>query len=320
MTNCSFATIRERDMDLLFLEAIVSDPDFGALVLSHTKYKEKNFSVIDAVLSRTELELGESDITIVMEIDGVRVALLIEDKIDAIAMPNQYERYRLRGEKGVENNEWREFEIFIFCPEKYRTLNDEAKKYNHFLSYETCKAYFDGKQDVISNIRSQQFEQAIRRAKKPPAVNIDQNANAFLINYLEYQQEYYPSLDIRTSKDSSGWWIHFGTQLGNVYLYHKTQEGYVDLTFPNASEDLGILQSVAVWLRKHGTSNVNAKKTGKAAALRIEVPKLKVKEPFEMTSKADLKACFDAIQTLVDFANIVESMHCVSAIKSKKLH
>jgi len=318
MTNCSFATVRERDMDLLFLECIVSDPDFGSLVLSHTKYKDKSFSVIDAALSRTELDLGESDITIIMEIDGVRVALLVEDKVDAIAMPNQYERYCLRGKKGVENNEWNEFEIFIFCPKKYHDSNNEAKKYDHFLSYESCKTYFDGKQDVISNIRSQQLEQAINRAKKPPTAHIDQNANAFLIKYLEYQQEYYPSLDIRTSKDSSGWWIHFGTQLGNVYLYHKTQEGYVDLTFPNAAADIGVLQNIASWLRKHGTPNVNAKKTGKAAALRIEVPKLKVKEPFEMTSKSDLKACFDAIQTLVDFANIVENAHGISAIKLKR--
>ena len=41
MTHCSFSTVRERDMDLLFLESIVSDPDFAKLVLSKTCYAGK---------------------------------------------------------------------------------------------------------------------------------------------------------------------------------------------------------------------------------------------------------------------------------------
>ena len=33
-----FSTVRERDMDLLFLETIGSDKDFAAMIISNTKW------------------------------------------------------------------------------------------------------------------------------------------------------------------------------------------------------------------------------------------------------------------------------------------
>lgn len=43
MTHCSFSTVRERDMDLLFLESIVTDPGFCELVLEKTDYATSHF-------------------------------------------------------------------------------------------------------------------------------------------------------------------------------------------------------------------------------------------------------------------------------------
>lgn len=318
MTHCSFSTVRERDMDLLFLESIVSDPNFAKLVLSKTCYAGKEFKVVDAALSRTELYLGESDITVILEIDGQRVALLIEDKIDAIAMPDQHKRYQLRGEKGREHCEWHAYEIFIFCPEKYHEQNSEAQHYEHFLSYEECKEYFDGEPGIINSVRSQQLAQAIAKAKKPPEANVDWDANAFFNQYLQFQQAYYPTLDMRTSKSSSGWWPHYGTRLGDAYLYHKTQEGSVILIFPNTAPYMDSMQDIAAWLRNHGLPKVIAKRAGKSIALSIEVPRLKVTEAFELTNKADLKECFDAVQALSDFANVVAATYSISAIKPSK--
>ena len=74
-------------MDLLFLESIVTDPGFCELVLEKTDYAQKPFRVLDAQLSRTEIDLGESDLTVILEIEGKRVGLLIEDKIDAGIIP-----------------------------------------------------------------------------------------------------------------------------------------------------------------------------------------------------------------------------------------
>ena len=318
MINCSFNTVHERDMDILFLESLASDPDFTKLVLSKTRFNGKEFRIISAALSETETDLGETDICIVLQIEDARVGLLIEDKVDAIAMPDQYLRYHKRGQKWILKEKFDTYEAFIFCPQKYHDNNEEAKKYENFISYEEFKAYFDAKDNVISKVRSQQLGQAIERAKKPPEVNVNEAANLFFNKYKAYQQQYYPDLDLRTSDKSNGWWPHYSTRLGDVYLYHKRPEGFVDLTFPNAAGKLDALQNIASWLRGHNIPNVVAVKTGKAAALRIEVPKISLTAVFEHVDIADVKKCFDAIQTLVDFADIIEDAHSVSAIKTKK--
>ena len=318
MTHCSFSPVRERDMDLLVLESIVTDPRFCELVLEDTVYAKKSFRVLDAQLSRTEIDLGESDLTVILEIEGKRVGLLIEDKIDAIAMPDQYERYLKRGKVGIEKGDWDEFTVYIFCPQKYYCANSEAKKYMRFRSYETFKEYFDKKGDILSHVRSQQLAQAITKAKKPPEANVDKNANAFFKQYLQFQRQHYPTLDMRTSKTSSGWWPHYGTRLGDTYIYHKTQEGSVILIFPNATAHMDTLQEIASWLRDHGLPGVFATTASKSIALSIDVPKLKVTEPFEHTSKSDLKACLDAVQALTDFANTVAAAHRICAIKKEK--
>ena len=318
MITCSFNAVHERDMDILFLESMASDPDFTKLVLSKTGFCGKDFQVLSAALSETETDLGETDICVVLQVEDIRVGLLIEDKVDAIAMPDQYLRYHKRGEKAVIRGDYDTYEVFIFCPDKYHDGNDEAKKYEHFISYEDFKRYFDAKDDVISRVRSQQLAQAIERTKKPSEVTINEAANLFFNKYKAYQKQYYPALDLRTSDKSNGWWPHYSTRLGDVFIYHKRQEGFVDLTFPNAAGKMDVLQSLASWLRTHDVPNVVAVKTGRAAALRIEVPKMPLATAFEHMEETDIKRCFDAIQTLVDFANLIEDAHSVSAIKTKK--
>ena len=315
MINCSFSTVHERDMDILFLEALVSDQGFTELVLSKTGFSGQAFLVLSVALSETEPDLGESDITIVLRIGDTRVGLLIEDKVDAIAMPDQHLRYRKRGERGVQKGKYDTFEIFIFCPEKYYASNSEAPKYEHYISYEKIKDYFDGKDDVISKVRSQQLAQAIERAKKPAETIVNEAANLFFNKYKAYQKQYYPKLDLRTSEKSNGWWPHFSTRLGDAYIYHKRPEGFVDLTFPNAAGKMDVFQNLASWLRGHNVPNVVSVKTGRAAALRIEVPKMPLTADFDKIDPADIKKAFDAIQTLVDFAAMVADAHGVSEIK-----
>lgn len=58
MINCSFSTVHERDMDILFLEALVSDQGLTELVLSKTGFSGQAFLVLSGALSETEPDLG----------------------------------------------------------------------------------------------------------------------------------------------------------------------------------------------------------------------------------------------------------------------
>ena len=80
-----FSTVRERDMDLLFLEAMSSDQNFARLIVDKTKIAGSDFEVISIELSRTDTDLGESDITVILSVDNSKFAILLEDKIDAAA-------------------------------------------------------------------------------------------------------------------------------------------------------------------------------------------------------------------------------------------
>lgn len=299
-------TICERDMDLLFIESVLTDPEFCSLLLDKTDMKGKPFQVLAAELSKSDSDLGESDITIVVDVEGVIYGLLIEDKIDAIAMPEQHRRYVKRGEKGVRAGEYQDFRVFLFCPEKYYNSDDEAKRYEHLLTYEECKRYFDIKSDSLSVFRSQQIEQAITKAKKPPVNNVDERANAFLKQYISYQKENYPSLDLSTKEDRNGWWTDYRTQLGSVYINHKIMEGYVDLTFPKASDKADKANAIADWLRQHQITNATVIKTKKSVMIRAHVPKLDIPKGFDSLKLGELDQCLDTVKELTDFANIIE--------------
>ena len=311
MTKCSFSTLRERDMDLLFMEAIITDKGFAESIIKDANLPEGDFEVMDVQLSRTELDLGESDITVIVDINGNKYGLLIEDKIDAIAMKNQYARYIERGKLAVAKGEYSDFRVFIFAPEKYRESNKEAKKYDYFISYEKHMKYFLEKDDIHSKLRSMQLEAAINKAKSPANVTLNESANAFFVKYRNYQKENYPLLDLRTKETSNGYWTNYATVLGKVYIYHKMQEGYVDLTFPNDAELINLFHEMATWLRKRGLDKLLAVKTGKSAALRIEVPALKIDEAFEETAQSDIVRCFDAINELNELARFFELVRTV---------
>ncbi len=143
------------------MEAFVTDPAFPPLFIGKTENAGKAFDIVSAERSKVDSGLGESDITVLYEVEGTLYALLIEDKIDAIAMPNQHDRYVKRGQKGIANGEYSAFDIFILCPERYRQTNEEASKYEHFVSYEACRDYFAGREDAHSRLWYQQISQAL---------------------------------------------------------------------------------------------------------------------------------------------------------------
>lgn len=313
MTKCNYNNIFERDMDMLFLQLFSSDTGFVDLFLREAKMPSNSVSVVAIELSKTDPELGESDIAVMLNADGKRIELLIEDKIDAIAMPEQPERYIKRGQKAVEHGDCETSECYIVCPQKYYDNNEAARKYPHWISYETIRDYLDQNSSPLNQAYSQQISQAIEKAKKPPEVVLNEEANAFFRKYKDYQEHFYPMMDLRTSRNANGYWAHYATPLANVYLDHKLREGRIDLTFSKAAEKISDLKQIAEWLRKHDMSNVRAKVISKSGSLQISVPELDISKRFEDADLKDLQICFEAIQELIGFVEIVSLTNGISS-------
>lgn len=313
-TICNFGNIQERDMDMMFLECLLTDDGFLRLFLRKAEITGTSVEVLNVALSETDPEYGESDITVLLSVDGKKHALLIEDKINAPAMPEQCDRYSKRANKAKIKGKYDDYSVFIICPETYYDTNSEAKKYAYFITYEDCINYFSVKTDTLSKVRCEQLKQALSK-RTGGTVEPNQAAIAFFEKYRECMETHNYKLDLRNKKGSNAWWPHYGTSFGNAYIYHKVSDGVVDLTFPNGANDVSTLKLAAIWLNAHGVPNIQALQTGKAAALRIKVPVLDQHKPFEEADMDDVEECFKAVQELSNLATAVGQIS--SFVKTK---
>lgn len=305
MPICKYRNVSERDMDLLFMEAFATDPSFPSLFIGKTENAGKAYDIISAERSKVDSGLGESDITVIYEVEGTLYVLLIEDKIDAIAMPDQHDRYVKRGQKGIANGEYSAFDIFILCPERYRQTNEEASKYEHFVSYEECRDYFAEREDAHSRLWYQQISQALETVKAEYKVDINEIAVDSFQKYAAYQKAYFSRLKLQNKPESqkvNGWWPHYLVGTPGMYILHKTDRDCVDLTISGAADKMAELAVILKWLHDGGHDRITLEKTGKSAAFRIKTPPIKMGKPFDTWKMGDLDACFEAIQELTDLA------------------
>ena len=308
MLDCKFSDVSERDMDLLFLEEMVSSQDFLNIFLS--KINLLNAKICSVEQSKVNIEYGESDMTVIVEKNGDKYGLLIEDKIDATAMPNQSGRYISRGEIGKGNGDYKDFFVFIVAPKKYLEKNIEAQKYPNSITYEECLSYFRSKQDNRSIFKAQQIEQAIYKQKHGYQVIENKAVTDFWDKYITYQEERYPNLWLvskRGPRGTNASWPHFNTVLDDMFIYHKSEFGYVDITILGAADKIIDLEKeLAKILGDFTAQGLSVVKTGKSAAIRKRVPKIDFTKPFENYEK-EISLCFEAIKDLCEIAKQIYS-------------
>ena len=300
MIECIFSDVSERDMDLLFLEEFVMSEEF--VKLFSDKVKETVSHIISVQQSKVDSEHGESDMTVSAECNGEKVGFLIEDKIDAVAMPRQCKRYFLRGEKGINGGDYDRFHVFIVAPEKYLSENDEAKHYPNQVSYESILEYFRQYDDARSQFKAQQIEQAIYKQKHGYQVIENTAVTDFWEKYIAYQKEHFSHLYLVTGggkKGSAATWPHYNTRIKGVYLSHKSEKGYVDLTFSGTWDKLNELEAVLRKTLCHYEENgITLQKAGKSSALRAIVPSIDFHKPFEDQIDS-VEECFETIDRVI---------------------
>ncbi len=301
--NYKFDDVSERDMDLLFAEELSSSKDFADIFL--LKLDLHNAEIIELELSKMSTEFGESDITAIFFVDGRKHALLIEDKIDAIAMPRQCERYFERGMIGVSQKEYDVFSVFIIAPEKYLKNNNEAQKYPNKISYEECLQYFEKKSDNRSQFKYNQIKYAIYKQKHGYQVVENIAVTAFWDKYITYKENNYPQLWLtsqRGPKGAKSTWAHFNTVIKNLFIYHKAEVGFVDLNILGAGERIVEVEQA---LRESNidiySQNMTIVKTKKSAAIRICVPVIDFRNSFE-NYVDEIEVAFKAVEKLADLA------------------
>ena len=79
-TFCQYRDVSERDMDMVFIEAFATDPEFLALFINKTEIAGKPCKLVSAERSKIDYGLGESDITVKKHNKGLTVLQRDENK------------------------------------------------------------------------------------------------------------------------------------------------------------------------------------------------------------------------------------------------
>lgn len=256
-----FDTVLERDMDILILEEFISSREFAEIFLRVAGIYG-DYTVEQAAHSVRDMNLGESDLVFVLNINGARHAVHIEDKIDAQAMPEQCSRYTQRAEKDVLAGKYDAYSVILVAPEKYLSSNQEAQKYENKVSYEQLRDYFAAKSDLRSQYKLAVINRTIDEQKNRYQWEPNFRVVRFCAAMDAYQQEHFPNLPIGTQ----AWWRHYQTFLPDTVLVYKANKGFCDLQFDHCAP-----QEVYMRVKEQMSNRMTIEKTGKASSVRISV-------------------------------------------------
>ena len=257
--------IEERDVDFVVMQAFMK-PWFVDFFLAYTGLC--GAEVIHIEHSLTDPQFGESDITVIVEGNGTRHGLLIENKIDAKAMPEQQQRYRSRGKKGIQNESYSDFTVFLIAPQAYLDTNEEAGKYPNRISYEEMRELFYKQGDAFSVAV---LERALKKQASGYVVQEVPSITKFwrelyrYSNVSGYEVEMYEGAGAKGGRST---WPQFRVPLKGTALYYKAKFGVVDLQFSGKKTEGQRLRQDLEFLRDE---DMHWEDTGNSISLRIKV-------------------------------------------------
>ena len=303
-------SVAERDIDLLVLEELSVSENFrkmfSALVFGVPVYK----AYLGAWHSVYSDNLGESDLLFLFEaMNGVKTAILIENKIDAAPMPKQGTRYRLRGEEGIKNGLWERFKTCIIAPKEYLASVKDSGSYDGNISYEKIRFYFksQGGDDNRAEYKANVLLEGIEKNRRGYEPIENERVTTFVKQYFEYANEKYPALKMQEAKSrqTGSSWIAFYPDMllshEGVSLAHQMTNGEIKLLFNGQANNI---ETIRAKYQSSLSERMSTKKAGQSAAILMKVAKI-----------SPLDKNFDEVKEIIDSA--LECLSQLSMLLSK---
>ena len=266
--------VLERDIDLLMINKFIYDNSVLKYFLD--KINKNGYAVSSIQHSLKDQEAGESDITVIVEKDSHKIGLLIEDKIDALAMPNQRKRYDIRGQKGINNNQYDEFYVFMIAPLDYLKNNNEAKLYENQISYEELRNLMSD--DIYATTL---IDKAIEEKKSGYVIIENPSVTLFWEQYYALIRQSYPGVkinEVHGPRGNNACWPELTTYYSNVKIIQKSDRGNLDLTFSKMGNHPSVFHK---YLDNIIEDDMKIEKTNKSMVVRIEIPIIDFKSSFD---------------------------------------
>ncbi len=270
--------VSERDIDFLLFEELSVNNEFCDWFTSRL-YKKPIFkSTIGAWHSVTGKKGRESDIVYLFKSDDDgRMAVLIENKIDAPPQPQQGVDYRERGREGQQNDKWDDFITCIMAPAQYLDSGKQAESYDCQVSYEEVLSFFVSRRvrDPRYLHKAHLMLEAIEKNRRGYHAVPSTEMTNFVREYVEFAAQVAPSLRVEEAKSrpAGSTWISFRPAgiPKNVSLAHQLTAGFSKLFVANAAEQVETLKAR---FSPHLTPDVEFGVSGKSVTLSVVVPKI----------------------------------------------
>lgn len=267
----AIAKIYERDMDLVLIEELQSSDEFRRWLVARVFGTADLHTATHSVTDRTG---RESDIVYIFETEDGNNAILIENKIDAIAQPNQGVDYRKRGEAG-KGEQWQDYKTCLVAPKAYLKDSGDARNFDETISYEELLAYFVSRKqrDPRFAWKARLVEDAIIKKVSAYTPEISEVASEWVKQYFEFAKSR-PDLGMAVPKPraAGNTWVTFRPESlpHAAVIEHQVKGGAVKLFFPNAADRFEQIRSELTPLLSPGMEIVL---TGKSIAVCMDVPR-----------------------------------------------
>jgi len=292
--------LMERDVDLLLLEELHTNPAFVAWFGAQCGLSEARFD--GTWLSVSDAD-GETDVLLRVHAANGRVGVLIEDKIAAGEQPDQGARYIIRGGRLRREGAFDRFVTCICAPSAYLDALPEDSLYQYRLAYETIAAWFATQSGERARWRHGLLQAAVAQGRKGYVKVVNDAVTAFHLAYWERMCRTQPNLRMTrpTDKGSRGTWIMVSVDgwPSTTHLNHKLARGSVELSFERHTHD-ALLAAKSDW-----PEGIIPIPIGRYGSLAIRVTAIDVAKPFAAQAAA-VDAAFTAMQRLVPFATLFD--------------
>lgn len=280
-TQRFIGSVTERDIGLLMLEELSVSPDFRAWLANLAFGSQLLAGHVGAWHSINVAALGESDLIYVFTTaTAQQCALLIENKINAAAQPEQAHRYVLRGQKGVDDADWQAFRTCIVAPQRYLDSTRHSQPYDVAVSYEDLERFFLARSacDARASYKAQLLREAIEQNRRGYQAEVNAAMTEFVGHYCARAQTGFAQLAIQAAgpRPAGSTWIGFSpVGLRGMRVDHLMTTGTVRVLAPATGIPLEKLKA-----RLGG--DVTVALSGKWISLAMTVPALRpLDEPFE---------------------------------------
>jgi hypothetical protein len=276
------ARIYERDMDLVLVEELESNGEFRCWLATRVFGVDCFAAHVGAVHSVVDESSRESDVVFVFMARGrggpedpEKLAILVENKIDAVAQPNQGRDYRHRGEQGREQGYWQDFRTCLVAPRSYLEAAADRGSYDESISYEEILAFFASRKERDERFawKARLVADAIFKRVSGYAPQISEAATAFARAYYAVATRLYPRLQMAepAPRPAGSTWMSFRPALlpRGASIEHQLRAGAVKLFIPGTASRQ---EELAAAMRPHLPMDVQLVPGQKSLALVCQVP------------------------------------------------